>query len=409
MDSQTLEETRASGLAVSVNSRPLFVDLDGTLIGTDLLHEGFIRAVRRDPSVLLKTPGWIKRGLASFKQEIAQRAPVDAATLPYREAFVSWLIAERARGRAVVLATASPEQWAKPVAEFLGCFDDIIASDATHNRKSSEKLAAIREWCHRHYIAPRSSEPSSSSEPQADRATALIAQTAEPEFDYCGDSSADRKLWAASKVAYLVGRGTRFRAALTLQGITCEEIAAKTASPTTVLRMFRPTYWLRDAACVLAPLPFVAGSINWKAAAGVVLGYCAASSASFVINDLLDLDQDRQDAVKKQRAIAAGLVPIPRAIVLCGMLMLLSGVAAAMTGSLAVAATLSAFFVLSTLYSLWLKPLPVFGVGVLASLPLFRVVAGCSALGVAAADWALLALGLVFVAIEVRGDDNRTS
>lgn len=405
MDSLTVEKVGASERAAIINARPLFVDLDGTLIGTDLLHEGFIRALRRDPSVLFKTFGWIKRGLATFKHEIAQRAPVDAATLPYREAFVAWLIAERARGRQVILATASPEQWAKPVAEYLGCFDDVIASNATHNRKSSAKLAAIREWCQRNSWSTFSTCSNSNDLGHVEN----VPHKHEPEFDYCGDSSADRKLWAASKVAHLVGRGTRFRSELTLQGIACEEFAATTASPATLCKMLRPTLWGRDALSVLAPALFVVGPVNWSAALATALCFCAASSASFVINDLLDLDVDRRHATKKQRAIAAGLVPIPQAVLMIGGLLGLSGLGAILSGSITVFAALCAFVVLSTLYSLWLKPLPVFGVGVLASLPLLRVVAGCAALGVAAADWVLLALGLVFVAFELRGQDDESS
>lgn len=375
MDSRTHSTTAVStAFAPVFTNRPLFVDLDGTLIGTDLLHEGFLRALKCDPTVLVKTPGWIKQGLASFKQEIARRAPVDAATLPYREALVVRLIAERARGRAVILATASPEQWARPVAEYLGCFDDVIASDATHNRKSSSKLAAIREWCQARGHA---------------------------EFDYCGDSSADRKLWSASQIAILVGRGTRFRAGLTLQGVACEDIAVRTASLTSILNMLRPASWLRDVACVLGPLPFVRGFVDWSSVAGTTGAFIAASAANFIVNDLFDLDADRQQPRQQHRPLAAGLWPIPQAIALAAVLFVISGALGALSGSTAVLTALVGYVTLSTLYSWWLKPLPVFGLGALASLSLLRVIAGFSALRATAPEWVLVALGLVFVAVEV--------
>lgn len=360
----------------------MFVDLDGTLIGTDLLHEGFIRAVQRDPTVLFKTLGWIKQGLAFFKQEIARRAPVDATTLPYREAFVARLIAERTRGRAVVLATASPEQWARPVAEYLGCFDDVIASDATHNRKSSSKLAAIREWCQEH---------------------------GHHDFDYCGDSSADRHLWIASKLAILVGRGTRFRAELTLQGIACEDIAVRTASLSSILKMLRPTNWLRDVVCVSGPLIFVTGSSHWAMVALTTGAFLAASAASFVVNDLFDIDADRRQPTKQHRVLAAGLWPIPQALALAAGLLSISGMLGVLSGSTRVLAALGGFVALSTLYSWWLKPLPVFGLGTLASLSLLRIIAGYSALGTSAAEWILVALGLVFIAVEAAWPASRHS
>lgn len=391
MDSHALDQTQPKSKATiapehcgtpscAMTERPLFVDLDGTLIATDLLHEGFLKAIRQQPLVLVLTPQWLRHGLASFKQHIAQLAPVNAETLPYRDHFVAHLMAERSRGRSVVLATASPEQWAKPVAEYLGCFDDVIASNATYNRKSTAKLNAIREWCE---------------------------QRGHRDFDYCGDSSADRVLWAASKVAVLVGRGTRFRAELTLQGIACTEFAATIASHSTIWRALRPERWLKNLLVFVPLVPSTANAHQWLTAIITYFAFCAAASAGYLINDAFDLEADRRHPTKQHRALACGLMSFPQGLKLILGLLSIAGILAACTGSAAIAATLAGYVVVATLYSAWLKSVPVVNLVCLASLSTSRLLAGSLAAPAPLASWALLATLLGAVAIHAawsRGD-----
>ncbi len=391
MESHALDQTQPSsegsaapthsvGQPCATTERPLFVDLDGTLIATDLLHEGFLRAIRQQPLVLLLMPHWLRQGLAMFKQQIAELAPVNAETLPYRNHFVAHLMAERARGRPIILATASPEQWARPVAEYLGCFDDIIASDTTHNRKSTAKLAAIRKWCE---------------------------QRGHRDFDYCGDSSADRVLWATSKVAVLVGRGTRFRSELTMRGIACTEFATTIASPATIWRAERPWRWVKNL-IVFVPLWLTASTAShWLTATITYFAFCAVASAGYVINDAFDLDSDRRHPTKQHRPLATGLMNLPQGLKLAVCLLSLAGMLAACAGSTSIAATLAGYVVVSTLYSAWLKTVPIVNLVCLASLSTSRLLAGSLASPTPLAGWVLLAALLSAIALHVawpRGD-----
>src|SRR5258706_5326583 len=86
---------------------PLYVDLDGTVLSTDLLFESFVSAVKASPWVLVQSIAWIAQGRPRLKEELAARASIDVTTLPYREAVLGFLRQERASGRRIILATAS--------------------------------------------------------------------------------------------------------------------------------------------------------------------------------------------------------------------------------------------------------------------------------------------------------------
>ena len=124
-------------------SGPLYVDLDGTLIATDLLHESTLQVTKTNPSSLLRLPGWLASGKAGLKREIARRTELAVGNLPYRNEVLAVVNEARAAGRRVVLATASDDKFARQVAAHLGVFDGVIASDGHTNRDGVRKLAAI--------------------------------------------------------------------------------------------------------------------------------------------------------------------------------------------------------------------------------------------------------------------------
>jgi len=122
---------------------PLVIDLDGTLIRSDLLHESTLKLMRGGPHLVLALPLWLASGKARLKREIASRVTLDVASLPYDESVLEWIRAERRAGRRVVLCTASDAAYANEVAAHLGLFDDVIASDGRTNVSAS---ARRRHW-----------------------------------------------------------------------------------------------------------------------------------------------------------------------------------------------------------------------------------------------------------------------
>ena len=116
-----------------MNSIPLAVDLDGTLIHSDTLHEAALRALRDRPLALLLIPFWLLRGKAVLKQKLASQSRFDPAALPYNQRFLDWLTTQHANGRKLVLCTAADISIANAISEHLGIFDEVLASDGRIN------------------------------------------------------------------------------------------------------------------------------------------------------------------------------------------------------------------------------------------------------------------------------------
>ena len=123
---------------------PLCVDLDGTLIKTDLLVESFFLLLRNHPLLILLAPLWLLRGKARLKQELARRVELSVATLPYHPAFLAWLREQHAQGRRLVLATAAAESFARQVADHLGIFHQVIATTNDANLSGQRKGERLR-------------------------------------------------------------------------------------------------------------------------------------------------------------------------------------------------------------------------------------------------------------------------
>ena len=158
---------------------PLCVDLDGTLIATDSLWEAMLLLIRKDPAAMLRVPMWIAAGRATLKDEVARRVAVDVKLLPYRKEILEFVRSEKASGRTVVLATASHRSVALAVAEHVGGFDEVIATDNGLNLKGPAKLAELERRYGR------------------------------GNFDYVGDAVADRPIWQSARRAYVVNGSDR--------------------------------------------------------------------------------------------------------------------------------------------------------------------------------------------------------
>jgi apolipoprotein N-acyltransferase len=153
---------------------PLVVDLDGTLIKTDLMWESIARRLVKNPFAIFVILFWWTRGRALLKKKLAARVKIDPATLPYQEKFLAWLREQKKSGRKIILATASDLQMAKPVADHVGVFDEVLGSDGKTNLRSKNKLRALTE------------------------------KFGERGFDYAGNSSADFAVWRGAREAIVV-------------------------------------------------------------------------------------------------------------------------------------------------------------------------------------------------------------
>ena len=349
---------------------PLCVDLDGTLIATDLLWESYFALARRRPADLARTPAWLLRGRARLKSEIASRVELDASTLPYRREVVDFLAAEKARGRKLVLATASDRRLAQAVADHLGLFDEVMASDADGNLKGRAKLAALERRFGR------------------------------GGFAYLGDSAADLPIWEGAGETLLV----RSRPGVARRAAAFREPAAvfegTPVGPLALIKALRPHQWAKNILVFVALIAshqfgVVAAWLNCLAA---FASFSFAASAVYILNDLLDLESDRKHHRKRRRPFASGAAPIPAGVVLIGLLLAASAAAAAVLPP-RFAAILALYLVLTTAYSFLLKRKLMVDVICLAGLYTLRILAGGVAATAPISPWLMAFSMFLFLSL----------
>ena len=161
-----------------------------------------------------------------------------------------------------------------------------------------------------------------------------------------------------------------------------------------VLRSLRPKQWTKNLLVVAAPL--AAGDLGEPGVLGptvlAFLSFCAASSATYLVNDCADLEADRQHPRKRSRPIAAGELSVRAALVLAAALLLVGlGVAALTRWEFVV--LLASYVALTLAYSLWLKHEPVLDLATVAAGFLMRAVAGGLAAAIPISDWFLMVAG----------------
>lgn len=344
----------------------LCLDLDGTLVRSDLLVESIFSMVRRAPSSALRIPFWLLNGKAWLKRQIAHRADIRVDLLPYNDELLRFARSEKGQGRPVHLVTASNQKYANQVNEHLQLFDEVFASDDHVNLSSSNK------------------------------AKLLVDTFGNQKFDYAGNSRKDIEVWKHARHALVVEPEFGVMAALQKAGRDFELISAQKSRFSALFRAMRPHQWLKNS-IVLLPLltahlfTDIAAIINSLLA---VIAFSLMASAGYLINDLFDLEADRLHKRKRDRPIArgdlslaAGLASAPVLIIsaMAVSLVLPSGFIAIIT--IYLAATLS--------YSLFLKKKVILDVIVLAGLYTLRVIGGAAALAVELSFW-LLAFSMFF-------------
>ena len=102
---------------------PLVVDLDGTLIRTDLLYQSLFSFIKQQPLQLLSPFFWLYKGKSHLKTELAHRITIDVSLLPYNPEVIALIERERTKHRLIILATASHKVYADQIAEYLNLFD----------------------------------------------------------------------------------------------------------------------------------------------------------------------------------------------------------------------------------------------------------------------------------------------
>lgn len=352
-----------------MSARPLYVDLDGSLIRTDCLWELAAQLLCRHPLRLARILWQCRGSRARLKFRLAAEIDLPVETLPLNPGVVELIRAHAAACGPVFLATASPEPLARRLADHLGFFDGVLATTERCNLKGEAKLAAIRIHC------------------------ACLGSDA---FGYVGDSRADLPLWRAAAEAWNANPHRRF-ALPGLRAVPPAPGERRRSRARSWWKLLRPSQWSKNFLLFLplilshqtGNLPLLGRTLLATAA------FSAMASAIYVFNDFSDVFRDRAHPRKRLRPLASGEVPLWQAPLLSAGLL---GAACLLGGTgvgLPFLGMLGLYLASNLLYTFWIKHRPVVDVVGLALMYTLRIFAGGVATGLEVSKW-LLTFSLFF-------------
>ncbi|WP_348644702.1 UbiA family prenyltransferase [Yoonia sp. F2084L] len=346
--------------------RPILaVDLDGTLIRTDMLFESFWSALGCDWRTGAGAAGAALGGRARLKTYLSAAADIDVATLPYNPDVMAYIADWRASGGQAVLVTATTQGLAERIAAHLGIFDAVYGSDDVTNLKSAQKAAHL---------------------------TRLYGDAG---FYYMGDARADLPVWEAASGALTVDVPVSLRAQVDRLQPDAEHLSTRQRTLVPYLRALRPHQYVKN---LLVFLPVLAAqqfdTMTFFAALTAFVAFCAVSSGVYLLNDLIDLKSDRNHPRKRDRPLASGSMSIAHASGL-SVVLLCFGLMVAALNSLGLLTVMIGYFLMTTAYSLTFKKRAILDIAVLAGLYAGRIIAGGVATGIELSVW-LLAFAVFF-------------
>jgi UbiA prenyltransferase family/haloacid dehalogenase-like hydrolase len=348
---------------------PLCVDLDGTLIRSDLFVESLFALLRKNVAYLFLIPVWLLRGKAHLKQQIAQRVDLDVTLLPYHGPFLRYLREQRSAGRRLVLVTGAHQKYAREVAAHVGLFEEVLATHDTTNLSGTDKRAR------------------------------LTADYGGRGYDYAGNSRKDLEVWSEARRAVVVAPDRDVKAGAQRLATLERSFDGGKARVKEYLRAMRPHHWIKN---LLVFVPLIASHkvhdlalLLDAALAFASFSLCAASV--YLLNALLDLDADRHHVQTRRRPFAAGRIPVVRGSLLIPVTLILAFALALGTLPPAFGAALGVYCLMSVAYSLRLKHVLMLDVVVLAGLYSIRIVAGTLAIAETHSFWLLAFSMFIFL------------
>jgi len=354
------------------NTTPLVVDLDGTLISSDILIESFLALLKKNPLYLFLVLVWLYRsGKAGMKRQIANRTDIDVANLPYNHELINYLTSEKTKGRTLALATASDAKYAQAIADYLGIFDRVFSSDSDINLSGHNKQKALSEaYGSRNYV-------------------------------YAGNEPVDFNVWQDASAAIVIGH-TAFMHTVQQQCPIEKHIPNKTETFKTWIKALRVHQWVKNT---LIFIPFLTAhqQLSIETISACLLAFIAFSlcaSSVYLLNDLLDLAEDRQHVTKCNRPFAAGSLSLLKGIFAVPTLLIIAGCICLFL-PVNFAIVLACYYIITVAYSFYLKRVVLIDVIVLSNLYTVRIVAGAMALSIALSFWLLTFSVFIFLSLAI--------
>ncbi len=344
---------------------PLCVDLDGTLTKTDTLVEAAFSLLKQQPLSLLQMPLWLLRGKANFKEQISSRTELAVELLPYNQDVIDYVTEQRLK-RTTVLVTGSNERVASQVASHLDIFDEVLASNTKNNLTGTQKRDVLE------------------------------SKYGAKGYDYIGNSRVDLPVWRGANKTLVAAKPGSFLNAVKDEFDRVHAFELPSLSFREFCKAIRVHQWLKNL-LIFVPLLLEHRIADLQALSSLVLCFFCLSlfaSATYLVNDLLDLDADRMNSTKRHRAFASGLIQPQHGVVLLIVLLALS-MSLAWWLPISFFAVLMVYGVTTLVYSFWLKRAMMVDVCVLAALFTLRIIAGGVAIQAEWSFW-LLAFSMFF-------------
>ena len=350
---------------------PLVVDLDDTLVHTDLLWELMIQLWRHPVIGVRALSALLLGGKARFKSVLAMAVTIDPATLPYRTEVLELLKAEHGSGRDIVLATATHRIVAQRIADHLGIFARVFATDNDVNLSGAAKGAALE------------------------------SAYGKRGFDYIGDHARDLAVFSLAQAAILVNPPRSLFEKVSAMGIVSKVLSDSHSHFEVIAKALRVHQWVKN---ILLAVPLLAAhraldSHAWMSIASAFFAFSFVASATYLVNDLLDLQSDRVHPQKRFRPLASGRMAIPTGVTLAVGFGSLGFGLSLVSLPTEFVVYLGIYVALTLAYSFDLKRRLLVDVLVLAILYTLRILAGGAAIGTAVSEWLLMFSLFIFMSL----------
>jgi 4-hydroxybenzoate polyprenyltransferase/phosphoserine phosphatase len=334
--------------------RPLIVDLDYTLIKSDVTVESLIKNIKQNPVQILIVLFLFFSSKAALKRYLAERIDLEIEHLPYNQKVLDYIKREKAKKRKVYLVSASDQKYVDQVANHLKLFDAQYGSDGTINLKGAIKLQFIKKI--------------------------LDGQS----FDYIGDSKSDTYIWDHAETAIMVNHKYLKRYANNADVLECDK-------KPNFIKVLRVHQWSKNILIfipILTSHRFNEVDVLLQTMVGFI-SFSLIASSGYLFNDTMDVEADRRHPDKKKRQIPSGVMSLHNSIFLFIGLFTLS-LSIALTLSTSFTALLLLYFSLTCSYSIYFKKFLLVDILFLAFFYCIRIFIGANLGDITLSKWLLL-------------------
>lgn len=369
MLSARAKPSSAAGSGHTADRTPLVVEFEETLTRTEPVLERLLSAFRKAPLEVMLVVLLAMRGRISLRSYLADNDRLDVTSLPVHMPVMDRIEQARAEGRPVFLASATDRRFVEKFAAAQDLFDGVITAEA-----------------------PRSLQG-------AARARALVDTFGTGGFDYIGSGAGDLPVWGQARRALVSDPAPDLLDKLHVVSADVETIRIEQRRALALAGALRPHQWLKNLLILVPAL--AAHSLTAGTAWAVLLAFLSFSlcaSSAYVLNDLLDLEGDRNHPRKCLRPFASGALPLRLGMALVPAL-LIAALLLALMLPWSYLAALAAYLALTLAYSLILKRKVMVDVVALAMLYGVRLLAGGAAAGVVLSEWLVVFSVFLFLSL----------